>query len=91
MKTIYVRLMLTGALAFFFTNAFAASELANYIRPVGNWVLALGLIVGAAGAGRIAFNWGDKEKDMNTEVQIWFGACILLVLSGLVVRAFTGF
>lgn len=68
----------------------AQSELSTYVEPVGNLILVIGAIVGLIGAVRCYIKWNSGDQDVQKAVMGWGGACIFLVVSGIVVKAFFG-
>lgn len=89
-KQINRRLMLLAALTFFFKPLFA-SELSNYIAPVTNITLGIGALIGVIGGLKVYWKWNSSEQEITGEAWAWAGACIFLVLSSIVVRAFMGY
>lgn len=68
----------------------AASELTTYIDPVGNLIMIIGAIVGLVGAIRVYLKWNSGDQDVQKAVMGWVGACIFLIVSGIIVKAFFG-
>ncbi len=68
----------------------ATSEITTYIDPVGNLILVIGAVVGLVGAVRVYLKWNAGDQDVQKSVMGWVGACIFLVVSGIVVKAFFG-
>lgn len=84
--------MLTLALTFFYCSLFAqTNDLVNYIKPVTNVTLAIGAFVAVIGAGVIYYKWTSTEDDVTADVWRWSAACVLLVISSLIVKAFLHF
>ncbi len=68
----------------------ATSELATYMDPIGNLTMVIGGIVGLIGAIRVYMKWNNGDQDTQKALMGWGGACIFLVVSGIVVKAFFG-
>jgi hypothetical protein len=66
------------------------SELTTYIDPIGNMVIIIGAIVGLVGGIRVFIKWNNGDQDTNKAIMSWFGSCIFLVLTGVIIRAFFG-
>ncbi len=67
----------------------AASEaISGYFDSVSTLILAIGAIVGLIGAIRVYVAWNSGDRDVNRMIMGWFGACIFLVVVGLVLQAF---
>lgn len=83
--------MLVIALTFFYDHVFAqGSDLENYITPVTNITLVIGAFVGVFGGIRLYFKWNEGDENITGEVWSWAGACLFLVFSSLIVKAFSG-
>ena len=68
----------------------AASELATYIDPIGNLIMVIGGVVGLIGAVRCYIKWQSGDQDVQKSIMGWMGACVFLVVSGVVVKQFFG-
>ena len=68
----------------------ASSELATYMDPIGNLIMVIGGIVGLVGAVRCYIKWQAGDQDVQKSIMGWMGACVFLVVSGGIVRAFFG-
>ena len=68
----------------------ATSEIISYADDVGNLIIAVGAIVGFVGAIRVYVKWQSGDQDTQKSVMGWVGACIFLVVSGVVIKAFFG-
>lgn len=66
------------------------SELVTYVDPIGNLVIIIGAIVGLIGGIRVFVKWNNGDQDTNKAIMSWFGSCIFLVLTGVIIRAFFG-
>jgi hypothetical protein len=62
----------------------ANTMMRSYFDPAVQLLYAIGLI----GAVKIAFR--KNREDMGTEIAIWFGTCIFLVVVATVLKAFFG-
>ena len=68
----------------------ASSELATYMDPIGNLIMVIGGIVGLVGAVRCYIKWQAGDQDVQKSIMGWMGACVFLVVSGVIVRGFFG-
>lgn len=66
----------------------ATSEVSSYIDPVANLIIAIGAVVGLIGGVRVYIKWQSGDQDTQKAIMGWFGACLFLVLVGVVIRAF---
>jgi len=66
------------------------SELATYIDPIGNLILAIGAIVGLVGGIRVYIKWNTGDNDVQKSIMGWMGSCVFLMLVGTVIKAFFG-
>ncbi|HVU56061.1 MAG TPA: DUF4134 domain-containing protein [Puia sp.] len=60
----------------------------GYYDTAVQLMYAIGALAGLIGAIKIAFR--RPREDMGTEIAIWFGACIFLVVVATVLKAFFG-
>ena len=83
----------------FVSNAFAqgavgvdaaTAEVTSYVDPVGNLIIAIGAVVGLIGGVRVYIKWNSGDQDVQKSLMGWLGACLFLVLVGVVIRAFFG-
>lgn len=68
----------------------ATAEVTNYVDPVGNLIIAIGAVVGLIGGIRVYIKWNSGDQDVQKSLMGWLGACLFLVLVGVVIRAFFG-
>jgi phage-related minor tail protein len=66
----------------------ATSEVSSYVDPVANLIIAIGAVVGLIGGVRVYIKWQSGDQDTQKAIMGWFGACLFLVLVGVVIRAF---
>lgn len=66
----------------------ASDAIGGYFDSVSTLILAIGAIVGLIGAIRVYVAWNSGDRDVNRMIMGWFGACIFLVVVGLVLQAF---
>lgn len=66
----------------------ATTIITNYFEPASNLALAIGAVVGIIGAVRVYNKWSSGDPDTMKAATAWFGACIFLLLSGAVIKAF---
>lgn len=68
----------------------AKTSVSGISGNVGNLILAIGGVVGLAGAIRVFVKWQNGDQDVQKHLIGWLAACIFLVLSGTIVTAFFG-
>lgn len=68
----------------------AAQEIAGFFDSVSNLILAIGGIVGLIGGIRVYIAWNAGDQNVNKLLMGWFGACIFLVVVGVVLKSFFG-
>jgi len=66
----------------------ATNEVRSYIDPVSNLIIAIGAVVGLIGGIRVYIKWQSGDQDTQKSLMGWFGACLFLVLVGVVIKAF---
>ena len=66
----------------------ATSEVSSYVDPVANLIIAIGAVVGLIGGVRVYIKWQSGDQDTQKAIMGWFGACLFLILVGVVIRAF---
>ena len=66
----------------------ATNEVKSYIDPVSNLIIAIGAVVGLIGGIRVYIKWQSGDQDTQKSLMGWFGACLFLVLVGVVIKAF---
>jgi phage-related minor tail protein len=92
-------LLVTFALAIQITSLLAQSaqgidqattEVQSYVDPIANLIIAIGAVVGLIGGIRVYIKWQSGDQDTQKALMGWFGACLFLILVGVVIRAFFG-
>jgi len=68
----------------------ATSEVQSYVDPIANLIIAIGAVVGLIGGIRVYIKWQSGDQDTQKALMGWFGACLFLILVGVVIRAFFG-
>ncbi len=68
----------------------ATSEVQSYVDPIANLIIAIGAVVGLIGGVRVYIKWQSGDQDTQKALMGWFGACLFLILVGVVIRAFFG-
>lgn len=68
----------------------ATTEVRSYITPISNLIIAVGAVVGLIGGVRVYIKWQSGDQDTQKAIMGWFGACLFLILVGVVVGAFFG-
>ncbi len=66
----------------------ATSEVSSYIDPIANLIIAIGAVVGLIGGVRVYIKWQSGDQDTQKAIMGWFGACLFLILVGVVIKAF---
>ena len=66
----------------------ATAEVGTYVDPVSNLIIAIGAVVGLIGGVRVYIKWQSGDQDTQKAIMGWFGACLFLILVGVVIRAF---
>ena len=66
----------------------ATSEVSSYVDPVSNLIIAIGAVVGLIGGVRVYIKWQSGDQDTQKAIMGWFGACLFLILVGVVIKAF---
>jgi len=66
----------------------ATTEVKSYIDPISNLIIAIGAVVGLIGGIRVYIKWQSGDQDTQKSLMGWFGACLFLVLVGVVIKAF---
>ena len=66
----------------------ATTEVNSYVDPVANLIIAIGAVVGLIGGVRVYIKWQSGDQDTQKAIMGWFGACLFLILVGVVIRAF---
>ncbi len=68
----------------------AAQEIAGFFDSVSTLILAIGGIVGLIGGVRVYILWNSGDQNVNKALMGWFGACVFLVVVGVVLKSFFG-
>ncbi len=66
----------------------ATAEVTSYVDPISNLIIAIGAVVGLIGGVRVYIKWQSGDQDTQKAIMGWFGACLFLVLVGVVIKAF---
>ncbi|MEM9364087.1 MAG: DUF4134 domain-containing protein [Bacteroidota bacterium] len=91
----YTLILLVGAVYNSFAQGVqgiqqADTEIRSYVAPVGDMILGIGAVVGLIGAARVYIAWNNGDQDVTKKIMGWVGACLFLVLVGVVINAFFG-
>lgn len=68
----------------------ATTEINSYVDPVSNLIIAIGAVVGLIGGVRVYIKWQSGDQDTQKAIMGWFGACLFMILVGVVIKAFFG-
>ena len=66
----------------------ATAEVGTYVDPVSNLIIAIGAVVGLIGGVRVYIKWQSGDQDTPKAIMGWFGACLFLILVGVVIKSF---
>ncbi|HLR36563.1 MAG TPA: DUF4134 family protein [Chitinophagaceae bacterium] len=66
----------------------AAQQISGANTMVSKLVMAIGGIIGLVGGIRVYIKWNNGEREIQKEIVGWAGACLFLVLTGVVLQAF---
>lgn len=66
----------------------ATNELKGYYDDMSNLILAVGALVGLLGGIRCYTKWNTGDQDVMKSVMGWGGACVFLIVVGVVIKAF---
>ncbi len=66
----------------------ATAEVSSYVDPISNLIIAIGAVVGLIGGVRVYIKWQSGDQDTQKAIMGWFGACLFLILVGVVIKAF---
>lgn len=66
----------------------ATGEVKGIFTNVSNLILAIGGIVGLVGGIRVYIKWNNGDQDVQKELIGWAGACIFLLMAGVVIKTF---
>jgi phage-related minor tail protein len=97
-KKFYLKMSALAAILFFSMNQLlaqsaagidqATAEVSSYVDPVSNLIIAIGAVVGLIGGVRVYIKWQSGDQDTQKAIMGWFGACLFLILVGVVIKAF---
>lgn len=68
----------------------ANTMIRDMFGDVQNLVYGIAGLVGFVGAIRCYVAWNSGDQDVNKKIMGWFGACIFIVVAGLVITSFFG-
>jgi uncharacterized membrane protein YidH (DUF202 family) len=68
----------------------AQNQLHSSFFSALNCALVLAAILGIIGGIRIYHNWQMGEREITSEVSVWFFAALFMVLAGIFLRAVFG-
>lgn len=68
----------------------ATTEVNSYVDPISNLIIAIGAVVGLIGGVRVYIKWQSGDQDTQKAIMGWFGACLFLILVGVVIQSFFG-
>lgn len=97
MKRLYFKSILLLAGVFYQYSLFAqgqqglqaaTNELKGYYDDMSNLILAIGALVGLLGGIRCYTKWNTGDQDVMKSVMGWGGACVFLIIVGVVIKAF---
>lgn len=66
----------------------ASQALTQYFDPLVTLIYVVGAVVGLIGAIKVYQKFSQGDPDTGKTAASWFGACIFLVISATVLRAF---
>ena len=66
----------------------ASDALTQYFDPLVTLIYVVGAVVGLIGAIKVYQKFSQGDPDTGKTAASWFGACIFLVISATVLRAF---
>lgn len=66
----------------------AARSLTAYFDPLVNLIYIIGAVVGLIGAIKVYQKFSQGDPDTGKTAASWFGACIFLIISASVLKAF---
>lgn len=66
----------------------ATRLVAGYFQPLTTLVYAIGAVVGLIGGIKVYQKFSSGDPDTAKTAASWFGACIFLVISGVVLESF---
>ena len=66
----------------------ATSMVTSYFEPATNLIYAIGAVVGLIGGVKVYSKFSSGDPDTSKTAASWFGACIFLIVSATILRAF---
>ena len=66
----------------------ATSMVTSYFEPATNLIYAIGAVVGLIGGVKDYSKFSSGDPDTSKTAASWFGACIFLIVSATILRAF---
>lgn len=66
----------------------ATSMVTSYFAPLTKLIYAVGAIVGLIGGIKVYQKFSSGDPDTSKTAASWFGACIFLVIVGVVLESF---
>lgn len=66
----------------------ATSMVASYFAPLTKLIYAVGAVVGLIGGIKVYQKFSSGDPDTSKTAASWFGACIFLVIVGVVLESF---
>ena len=66
----------------------ATSMVSSYFAPLTKLIYAVGAVVGLIGGIKVYQKFSSGDPDTSKTAASWFGACIFLVIVGVVLESF---
>lgn len=66
----------------------ATSMVTSYFAPLTKLIYAVGAVVGLIGGIKVYQKFSSGDPDTSKTAASWFGACIFLVIEGVVLESF---
>ena len=66
----------------------ATSMVTSYFAPLTKLIYAVGAVVGLIGGIKVYQKFSSGDPDTSKSAASWFGACIFLVIVGVVLESF---
>lgn len=66
----------------------ATSMVTSYFAPLTKLIYAIGAVVGLIGGIKVYQKFSSGDPDTSKTAASWFGACIFLVIVGVVLESF---
>ena len=67
---------------------YATSKFTSYFAPLTKLIYAVGAVVGLIGGIKVYQKFSSGDPDTSKTAASWFGACIFLVIVGVVLESF---